>query len=59
MAPVAFGTTKHDEAALSPAKLPQGLSAAVAPHWRFRRPGGAGICLVQPVVLSGKEIGFF
>jgi hypothetical protein len=40
VAPVAFGTTEHNKAALGPAKLTQGSRTLQYWHWRFGRSGG-------------------
>ena len=40
MAPVAIDTTKHNEAALSHAKLTQDLLPLMRAHWRLGRSGG-------------------
>jgi hypothetical protein len=40
VAPVAISTTKHNEAALSHAKLTQELLPLMRAHWRLGRAGG-------------------
>lgn len=40
MASVAFGTTKHNEAVLGPAKFPQELWTLLRAYWRLGRSGG-------------------
>jgi len=40
VAPVAFGTTKHNEAELGPAKLTQDLWTLMRAHWRLGHSGG-------------------